>query len=279
MQPGAGGYAMSVQVYIDAVGVIGPGASDWPAWRGILRDEPGYQAHKTLIPALNVLPSAERRRVGTSVKIALACGLEALTAAQVDPSSITTVFSSSGGDGENCHWICEALAGEDRLISPTRFHNSVHNAPSGYWGIASGSMLPSTSLCAFDASFAAGLLEAAVQCSVQKAPVLLVVYDTPYPEPLNGARPISDQFAVSLLMTPLATARTLTGIALKLDKTSATSMGNPELERVRSAIPAARSLPMLRALAKISDLPAAENHSDVYIEYLNRQSLCVTFFR
>jgi hypothetical protein len=268
---------MSLQVYIDAVGVIGPGAGDWAAWRTILLDGAGYQAEKTVVPTLNVLPGAERRRVGSSVKIALASGLEALAAAQLDPSGVTTVFSSSGGDGENCHLICEALAGDDRLISPTRFHNSVHNAPSGYWGIASGAMLPSTSLCAFDASFAAGLLEAAVQCSVGNIPVLLVAYDTPYPEPLNGVRPISDQFAVGLLLTPSATARSLTGIGLKLDKTAASLMSNPELEHVRLSIPAARSLPLLQALAQMPDQSIGENQPDVYIEYLNRQSLCVTF--
>jgi len=270
---------MSLRVYIEAIGVIGPGANDWSSWCRFLRDDAGYQAQKTVIPALNVLPSAERRRVGNSVKVALACGLQALATAEVNPSQVTTVFSSSGGDGENCHWICEALAGEDRLISPTRFHNSVHNAPSGYWGIASSAMLPSTSLCAFDASFAAGLLEAAVQCSVQNIPVLLVVYDTPYPEPLNGTRPLSDQFAVSLLLTPSATVRSLTAIGLKLDKTKPSLMSNPELERVRSTIPAARSLPMLEALAQMPERSIDGSHPDVHIEYLNQQSLCVTFFR
>mgnify|MGYP002075717815 CR=1 FL=1 len=34
------------------------------------------------------------------------------------------------------------FASDDRLISPTRFHNSVHNAPSGYWSIAARSTRP-----------------------------------------------------------------------------------------------------------------------------------------
>jgi hypothetical protein len=152
---------MTIKVYLDALSVIGPGGDNWDAWRAILQNPSQYEAAKTKTPAITALPPAERRRVGSGVKLALACGLDALAAAQADPSSLTTVFSSSGGDGENCHAICETLAGSDRLISPTRFHNSVHNAPSGYWGIASGAMLPSTSLCAHDASFAVGFLEAA----------------------------------------------------------------------------------------------------------------------
>jgi hypothetical protein len=268
---------MNLHVYIDAVGAIGPGAGNWPEWRAILRDDAGYQPEKTIIPALNVLPTAERRRVGSGVKIALASGLEALASAHVDPATVTTVFSSSGGDGENCHWICETLASADRLISPTRFHNSVHNAPSGYWGIASGAMLPSTSVCAFDAGFAAGLLEAAVQCAVEKMPVLLVAYDTPYPEPLNGTRPISDQFAVGILLSPAATHNSMAGMTLNLDKSAPSVMDNPALESVRRGIPAARSLPLLQALARWPDTAAADAADGIYIEYLNRQSLCVRF--
>ena len=49
----------------------------------------------------------------------------------------------------------------ERELSPTRFHNSVHNAPAGYWSIATQSREPSTSLCRDDESFQAALLEAA----------------------------------------------------------------------------------------------------------------------
>lgn len=269
---------MSVNVYIDGIGAIGPGANTWPEWRAILQNDAGYHAVKTVVPSLNVLPSAERRRVGAGVKIALVGGLEALAAAHVDPRSVATVFSSSGGDGDNCHLICEALAGRDRLISPTRFHNSVHNAPSGYWGIASGAMLPSTSLCAYDAGFAAGLMEAAVQCSVEKKPVLLIVYDVPYPEPLHASRPITDQFAISLLLSPNATAHSMVGLDVRLDKAASTSMRVSALENLRLGIPAARGLPLMHALARLPAAYAgAAPISDVYLEYVNGHTLRVKF--
>ena len=94
------------------------------------------------------------------------------------------VFSFSGGDGDNCHEICAALASSERLISPTRFHNSVHNAAAGYWSIAYGCTRASTSLCADDASFGAGLLEALAQLACGAPAVLLVAYDVDYPPPL-----------------------------------------------------------------------------------------------
>ena len=42
-------------------------------------------------------------------------------------------------NGQVIHEICEALATDEREVSPTRFHNSVHNASAGYWGIATRS--------------------------------------------------------------------------------------------------------------------------------------------
>jgi hypothetical protein len=262
---------MTIKVYLDAVSVIGPGAGNWEAWRDILRNPSHYEAAKTKVPAINVLPPAERRRIGIGVKLALACGLDTLATAETDPASLTTVFSSSGGDGENCHMICETLAGSDRLISPTRFHNSVHNAPSGYWGIASGAMLPSTSLCAYDGSFAVGLLEAATQCAVEQRPVLYIAYDTPYPEPLHGVRPIADEFAVAMLLHAAKTARSMAALELSLSGATPSRMEHAELDRICRNIPAARSLPLLHALACLD----GKDGQQVNVEYVNRRSLAV----
>ena len=51
--------------------------------------------------------------------------------AQVDPTVLATVFSSSSGECGNCHAMCEALEMPAPVVSPTKFTNSVHNASSG----------------------------------------------------------------------------------------------------------------------------------------------------
>src|SRR5438477_294454 len=73
----------------------------------------------------------------------------------------------------------------------------------------------STSLCAYDASFTAGLLETASQVAVERRPVVLVAYDQPYPEPLRTARAVSEKFAVALLLTAQATPRSLATLELE----------------------------------------------------------------
>jgi hypothetical protein len=235
---------------IAGIGLIGPGLDDWPAARAVLAGEAAHEPAATRIPTPDLLPPAERRRLGAVVKLAIATGLQAVRAAGADAATLATVFASSGGDGANCHAICETLAGPDRLISPTRFHNSVNNAASGYWGIAVRAMAPSTTVSAFDGSLGAGLLEAFALLADSHAPVLLVVYDHPYPAPLDVTRPLPDAFGLALLLTPAEAGEgpllSLTGFTAA----PADTLAEPALEALRNGIPAARALPLLARLAR-----------------------------
>jgi beta-ketoacyl synthase-like protein len=201
------------------------------------------------------------------VKASLAAGLEAAGQSGRSPRDVVAIFSSSSGDGENCHSICETLASEDRLISPTRFHNSVHNAPAGYWGIATGSMRPADCLGAFDASFGAGLLEALVRLAADPSqPVLVIAYDAPYPQPLHGARPIDDTFAVAFMLSAPSAAAKGPRIEVELSRRLADTLDDAVLEKMRRGIPAARSLPLLRLLA-------ARESGEAVIDYLEAVTL------
>jgi len=199
-----------------------------------------------MVPAPALLPATERRRAGTVVKASVAVADAACQAAGIPPAALATVFTSSTGDPANCHAICEALAKTERLVSPTRFTNSVHNVAAGYWHIATQSMQASTSLGAFDASFAAGLLEAAAQCVHGSRPLLLVACDTPYPEPLHGVRPLPDTLALALVLAPQGGRGLAIGIAGDAPPTPCNAAA---LEALRREIPAARALPLLQALA------------------------------
>jgi hypothetical protein len=256
-----------VSVCIDAVGLCGPGLVNWKSAQETLRNEASFVFSSAIIPPSEYLPAAERRRVGTAVKLALAAATDALISGPYKACDLLSVFSSSGGDGDNCHSICEALASQDRLISPTKFTNSVHNAPSGYWGIALHAKPASTSLCAFDGSFTAGFLEACTLATTAKQPVLLVAYDTPYPEPLRVVRPIHDSFGVAMVISPHASSATLTHVSVKLGKGTPSSMKNPALEGLRCDVPSARSLPLLQSIA------CAHQNTLLVLELFDNQQL------
>lgn len=241
-----------MRAYVEGVGLLGPGLDGWAGSRALLAGAATYVHAPTIVTANDLLPAAERRRVGLPIKLALAAGHAAFTHAGRDAAATATVFTSSSGDGENLDNICATLASADRKISPTRFHNSVHNAPAGYWSIATRSQEASTSLCRHDASFAAGLLDAAAQIAVDGKAVALITYDQPYPEPLNAVRTIGASFGMALVMAPATTghAFAVLDISLIAKEASTTRMTDDSLEAVRASIPAARCLPLLEALAR-----------------------------
>jgi hypothetical protein len=240
---------MSLTAYVNGIGVLGPGLNGWPETAAVLSGRRAYASAPTVLPPPSMLPAAERRRTGRVVKVALGVALEATAAAAVDATQLPSVFSSSGSDGHICHEICQALAQPAREVSPTRFSNSVHNAPAGYWGIATGAMTEANVLCAFDASFAAGLLDAMTQVTVDRRAVMLVAYDTEYPPPLHAKRPIPDAFGIALVLSPDLTPQSLARLEVALSDEPFDTMNEPQLESLRASIPAARGLPLLEVLA------------------------------
>lgn len=244
-----------IAVWVEGVGILGPGIDNWAQASAILRGQAAYVQAPTVLPAPAILPPAERRRASRVIKASLAVGLEAAQNAGQDAAQLANVFASSGGDGHNCHALCEQLASGDTQVSPTRFHNSVHNAASGYWAIATGATPPAQVLGAHDASFAAGLFEAMVQVQTSNAPVLLVAADSEYPEPLHAKRPIADTSGLALVLSPVKTANSLGQIQLDAqayllaaEAPALNVQGLGQLAAVSLQLPPWRGLPLLAAL-------------------------------
>ena len=252
-----------MRIFVEGIGILAPGLEGWPATREVLAQQRPYQPSPISAPPVGLLPPAERRRAGLTVqRLGDGCRYRG-----TGPGSARSARNADGvrhvrrGRRDNPRDLA-VLATEQREVSPTRFHNSVHNASSGYWALATASRAPSISLSAYDDSFAAGLLEAAVQVTVHDRPVTLIAYDVPYPPPLHAARPIAAIFGIALVLAPHVTDRTLASLTVAMADfpQSATAMLDPELERLRLAIPAARALPLLAASTRRRWLDPSERH-------------------
>ena len=258
-----------MKLYLDGIGLLAPGIADWPRGRDILSGRSMYQPAEVALAASDLLPPAERRRTTDTVKLALAIGAEATLQAARAANGLVSIFASSGSDPSTITAILDILASPAREVSPTRFHNSVHNAPSGYWGMATGSQEASTSICAYDFSFAAGLIEAASQTLTRQQAALLVAYDLPYTSALHAVRPIFGVFGVALVLSPEPTARSLACLSVAIRRDcSTTTMADAGLEGLRSGNPAARSLPLLAAVARRST-------GSVFLPYVSGNLLAV----
>lgn len=240
--------------YIAGIGLLGPGLNGWESSRAILAGTEAYLSADMVRPTGASLPPTERRRATWVTRLALDVAGAALGAAlgAADPHGLATVFASSGGEVDVIHGIFDQLAETDRRLSPTAFHNSVHNAASGYWGIATGGMGPADSVCGYDDSFGVGLAEALLRCATEGVDVLLAAYDMPPAFPISEFRPLSAPFGVALLLRATAAPGTFARLrgGFRPGDAMTGSLDDPGLENLRLGNPAARSLPLLVALAR-----------------------------
>jgi hypothetical protein len=240
-----------MQVGIAGIGILSAGLEGWTKGREVLAGLRPFRVESIPDPDAKLLPVNERRRSTASVRWAVHVAQEAIAESGLDPKEVATVFASSGGEMGVLHQLCSALTTTERIISPTLFHQSVHNTAAGYWGIATTCQQSSTALSCYDDTCAAGLLEAVTYVTVEDRPVLFVSYDLPAPDPLIRARPIQSAFAAALVLTPLSTA--VSGHAsvrlVSAECGEVTAMQDSDLERLRADNPSGRLLPILQALA------------------------------
>ena len=190
-----------MRVSVDAAGVLAPGLPDWETARAVLAKQRAYVATALDSPQPACLPPAERRRSSPTVRLAIAAAEQALRQTSLLPQDMAMVFASYEAAGLITHQLCEVLAGS-REVSPTQFHNSVHNAPSGYYSIAMKARRNASSVCRGEWSFAAGLLNAVAQVVADNIAVLYVCYDSPLPPPMCEVMPVLEPTAIALVLTP-----------------------------------------------------------------------------
>jgi hypothetical protein len=260
-----------MRLYVNGIGLLGPGLGGWSECRSVLAGHGAYCETAPPEPSASLLPPNERRRSSDVVRWAVHVAQEAIEQAETDPKTLATVFACSGGEMGILNQLCTTLAMSERVVSPTLFHQSVHNAAAGYWSIATRCQQSSTALSCYDWSFGSGLLEAAAYVCSEEKTVLLVAYDLPPPSPLYAALPFVAGFAAAFVLAPTPALHTFAQLDLTLSNDlseRATRMEDARLEVLRTGNPAARSLPLMTAIARSCTAP-------VFLEYLEDQHLVI----
>ncbi len=164
--------------------------------------DPGFRA-RLPVAALDIdrsaIPAALRRRASQAIQMAFSAADHACRGALRSPSELPAVFASVGGEIQVTDRLCIELGKPDGIISPTAFHNSVHNTAAGYWSIAHRNPQACTAIAAGHETFAMALVESWRQLACHGGELLLVCYDEQWPEYL--AAPIgSPPFACALVL-------------------------------------------------------------------------------
>jgi len=189
---------------MDKLEVLGLGAwsprfASWDDLAAGLPDGP-WQDRAALQP--DQIPARERRRAPQLVKMAVEVMGQACAMAELDPDEVSTVFSSAMGDMQITDYLCTALAQTPKLVSPTRFHNSVHNAAPGYWSITTGSFSPATAVSAFEFTAPMALLEGAIEACEEQTAVLVVTQEVAAPAALLETCPSIEPCSAAILLAP-----------------------------------------------------------------------------
>ncbi len=252
---------MSGTLWIDGIAWWSPDLPDWERARAALRAEgaaPPAGTAKASRPSPALLAANERRRAPDSVLMALEVGARAAAESGHDLATLPSVFVSAHGDLPITDALCRTLAADPLLLSPTRFHHSVHNAASGYWAIGSGSPAASTALSAHETTFAAGLMEAACQCLADVQSVLLVAYDTEASGALASVNRSRGWLALAIVLSPAQGPRSTWAVDWALHSESVpTPMAHSAAAQALAANASAAALPLAEALATEVDAERA----------------------
>jgi hypothetical protein len=261
-------------VGIAGIGIRGPGLNGWPDAAEVLSGRSPYVASDVVSEAPSILSERERRRSSPTMRLALNTAHEAVEQSALAPEELAVVFASANSDGAVLHHLLESLSRQPFAVSPTQFHNSVHNAAAGYWSIGAHARTPSTCISGHDYTFAAALLKSAAQVTAEGRPVLMAAYDTPFLEPLHAKRSLSGPFAVGFVLVPGEAERPAARLQIDWSARPAPEVRAPSVEGLRNlwmGNPAARALPLLEALVTGSSDPVyldfpADGHLTVAVE-------------
>lgn len=196
----------SLRVRVQSLALWATHLPGWPLAQAVIRGEQPVPAEASRRPSPALLAPTERRRAPDTVALALEVAARACEDSGHDPAALPSVFASTHGDLAITDYMCATLAQSPSLLSPIKFHNSVHNAAAGYWSIGTGSRAPYTAISAYVDTFGAGLLEAATQAACQQGPVLYVAFDIEAKGPLSAVAPSQGLLATAMVLAPAEAA-------------------------------------------------------------------------
>jgi predicted hotdog family 3-hydroxylacyl-ACP dehydratase len=180
-------------MHVRGVGFFSPGFDGAQAFVA------GRADPATLLPREGILPARARRGTSLATRMMVDAADQAIAAAGFDRHTVRTVYASAYGEVETALALLRMRHSDDGVLSPARFHLSVHNAAGGLLSIAQGNRSSSTAIAAGAQTVAMGLLDAAALFHESPGPVVVVFADESVPDALwpgHSYPPIAIAFAL-----------------------------------------------------------------------------------
>ena len=181
-------------VYVRGVGLWTPGYDRPLAW---CQQKPDPAVEK---PAAALLEGPLRRRATPLTRMAVEVLEQATRQADCNPGSIPTVWATAHGEHTPAIKLLAMMQRGEGKLSPTHFHNSVHNTAGGYASIATGNVAPSSTLTGGSELVASALLETWCLLESSGCDVALVLADEALQPPFERVD-ADTPLAIALLLS------------------------------------------------------------------------------
>lgn len=256
--------------YLNAIDLCTPALLNWESAQPILTNHQAYHFTHEAIPLADILSAREKRRASHTVNLSLHLAKNLQQQTGIAAELLPTVFATSDGDSDIFDYLSKELSLPQPAVSPTLFHQSLHNSAAGYWGIATHSHQPSLSISAGDYTFAAGLLSATCECVNTEKTTLLIAYNLPAPSPMDVAYPMLTWFGMGFGLSSTKDAQAFAKISIELViRQEARQLTNSTLALLYQGNPIAHCLPLLEQLA-------LGQIGEIYLDYLSPYSLKIS---
>lgn len=166
-------------VFLRGVGLWTTGFANPDAW---CRGEPNPDV-QTADAA--VLEGPLRRRASPLTRISVDVFDQATRSAAVDSATIPTIWATAHGEHGTAIKLLKMMLRGEGKVSPTHFHNSVHNTPSAYASIAAANASASTTLTGGPELVSSAILEAFCHLDGGTPEIAVVLGDEPLHEPFD----------------------------------------------------------------------------------------------
>jgi hypothetical protein len=183
--------------YVRGVGLWTPGYPSPLAW---CSGEADPEATK---PSASLLEGPLRRRATPLTRMGIEVLQQVAAIGKADLATIPSVWATAHGEHSAAIALLGMMQRGEGKLSPTKFHNSVHNTASGYASISSGNCAPSTTLTGGAELVASAFIEAACMLDEFDRDIAMVLADEPLLPPFDRAD-ASTALAIALLLSPRA---------------------------------------------------------------------------
>ena len=249
----------SSALHLPALRVLGTGffAPEY----GSVRDVCAGVKRAPVMPPFALVEGRARRFTSLVTQMHLEAAGQAVAASSVDARTVRTIFASAGGELGTAVALLGAI-GANEPLSAARFVQSVHNTPSGVFGVATGNTAPSNTIAAGPDTVAAALVEAALASPEDPGPLLVSFGDEAIPDVFRIARnyaPCAVAFVVAQVRDDNAESKREPRLELRADAHVGTRDAFDAFGDFRYS-PVAPALAILRALQSVTS-----EHSDVHV--------------